>query len=297
MRYITIIILSLLITELSGQTNWLIDKNGCKVHNPYPRKGESILWTGDCIDSLANGEGKLIWYLYGFKTKNVFKGRMIDGKTEGEGIYTFSDGTTLEGEFKDGYFYKGVKKEKIGRTPYTYTGYFKDNELNGKGEKIVDGVYSYTGEFVDGFENGYGIQILTNGEKFEGEMENGYFKKGTLYSVLNGGMVITGDFDKYEPYYGTIKYSDSIKYIGQIKNFVPHGEGTVYLTDGGIFKCHWEKRTAHGYGEYKLSNDVIYKGKWVNGEIDGKGQIIYPDGTTNIGIWKKGELIQEINGT
>ncbi len=120
MRYITIIILSLLITYLSGQTNWLIDKNGCKVHNPYPRKGESVLWTGDCIDSLASGEGELIWYLYGFKTKNVFKGKMIDGKTEGEGIYTFSDGTTLEGEFNPHCRFSPPKSEKSVKNPPIY---------------------------------------------------------------------------------------------------------------------------------------------------------------------------------
>jgi hypothetical protein len=256
-----------------------------------------VLWTGDCVDSLANGNGQLIWYLYGFKTKNVYEGTMINGKTEGEGLYTFSKGTVLKGEFKDGFFYRGVKKEKPGKSIYTYTGTFKDNELTGNGELIVEGLYKYVGDFVDGVENGYGIQYMDNGEKFEGIFQNGYYKKGTLTTILNDGMVITGDFKKFEPYYGTIIYKDSMKYVGQIKNFVPNGEGTIYLTDGGVFKCHWIKRTANGYGEYKLSNDVIYKGKWVNGEIDGKGQIIYPDGKINTGIWEKGKLIKEINGT
>lgn len=293
MRYITIIILSLLITDLSGQTNWLIDKNGCKVHNPYPRKGEAVLWAGDCKDSLASGKGQLVWYLFGFKTKNVFDGEMIKGKPEGQGFYTFSDGTILEGEFKNGHFYRGTKKEKLGKTLYTYKGDFNDNNLNGHGELIVEGLYKYVGEFIDGVEQGSGIQYAYNGEVFEGVFEEGYYKRGTLKSIRNGGMIIIGDFNEFEPTNGTIIYKDSTKYVGQIKDYVPHGKGTLYLTDGGVFKCQWVKRTAHGYGEYKLSNDVIYKGKWVNGVIDGQGQIIYPDGKINTGIWKDGELIEE----
>jgi hypothetical protein len=115
-----LIILSFL--QLSAQDSWIVDKNGCKVHNPYPRKREAVLWTGDCSDSLATGEGKLIWFLNGKKTKNVFEGTMINGKTEGHGTYTFSDGTYLNGTFKDGYFYEGTKVEKIGKSMHTYKG-------------------------------------------------------------------------------------------------------------------------------------------------------------------------------
>ncbi len=74
MRYFTTILIILFFTNSYCQDSWIIDKNGCKVHNPYPRKFEAVEWIGNCKDGLADGEGKLVWSLYGIKTKNIFEG-------------------------------------------------------------------------------------------------------------------------------------------------------------------------------------------------------------------------------
>lgn len=36
---------------------WIADSNGCKVANVYPQAGETVTWTGQCINQLADGKG------------------------------------------------------------------------------------------------------------------------------------------------------------------------------------------------------------------------------------------------
>lgn len=292
MKRIYLIVIFLLPFYLFGQDNWIIDKNGCKVFNLFPRKHESVEWSGECKDSLAEGNGTLTWFLRGRKTKNVFEGQMVNGKPEGNGKYVFSDGTELIGEFKEGYFYKGTKTEKLGKTIYEYKGYFKNNEIVGKGELTVKGDYHYFGEFENGVENGKGIQKLSFGDSFEGEFENGYYKEG-IYK-FSSGRIIEGKFEEFEPYYGTIFYEDSSKYVGEIKNQELHRQGTLYTSDGFVLKGNWVKGTFQGLNEYTFPSGITYKAMWKNGKIEGEGLIIYPNGKTNKGIFKNGELMKEI---
>src|ERR1017187_9422766 len=44
---------------------WIADKSGCKVANPFPQPGESITWSGQCKNGVADGEGLLEWYING----------------------------------------------------------------------------------------------------------------------------------------------------------------------------------------------------------------------------------------
>ena len=61
------------------------------------------------------------------------------------------------------------------------------------------------------------------------------------------------------------------KYVGQIENGEPNGQGTFTFPDG-------EK----------------YKGKFKDGEYHGQGKLTYPDGRKYEGEWKNG---REWNGT
>jgi len=282
-----------LINNLSGQTLWLIDNNGCKVHNPYPRKGESVLWTGDCIDSLASGEGQLIWFLYGFKTKNIFIGTMMNGKPY-SGKYTFSRGPILQGEFKNGDFFKGTQTDKIGKYTYVYKGEFVNYLISGKGELEVIDSYRYIGEFEDGFKNGNGKQYYENGDIFEGAFKDDYYKTGKLF-VKEYGFTIESDNWKYNSALnGTITYEDSTIYKGDIAFSMPHGKGVMTYTSGDNYNGNWRRNIQHGAGTYIFNNGLIYKATWKNGKLHGTGQIIYPNGKVSIATWKYGELFEEV---
>jgi hypothetical protein len=313
-----IILLSFLFCSLYGQESYITDKNGCMVHNPHSKFGESITWSGECVDSLAEGYGELVWYRFGIKTKTKYQGFMKKGKPEGKGLYISSSKWVATGEFKDGNLAEGIEvfdllwvhDNCIGKFVdedlvegtyitkrrnhvFSYEGKFCDNLLEGKGIEVMKGVYKLVGEFKNGLANGYCKQYIENGDYFEGIFENGYYKQGTL--ILADSTIIKGNFEEFLPIYGTIIYPDSSKYTGGIKNYDSHGIGTYYYTDGDVFKCTWRKGYAHGNGEYKFADGEVHIGKWKRGILKGKGQILYQDGELINCIWKNDEFLKEIN--
>ena len=40
---------------------FLLDQNGCRIVNPFPRADETATWTGGCKDGLVDGTGVLQW--------------------------------------------------------------------------------------------------------------------------------------------------------------------------------------------------------------------------------------------
>lgn len=130
----------------AADVDWITDAKGCKVANLSPKEGESVTWSGDCPNGLANGEGTLTWFESGVKTE-VYEGMMVDGYAEGRGKLR-SAGSAYVGEFK--------KSLQHGR------GRFED----------ADGSW-YSGEWSEGLPHGRG-QMLTP----EGQLLKGYWNKG-----------------------------------------------------------------------------------------------------------------------
>ncbi len=61
-------------------SNWIAAENQpCQVYNPYPEPGESVTWSGECVDGRAEGEGELVWRSSDGGTK-TYVGRMRAGK-------------------------------------------------------------------------------------------------------------------------------------------------------------------------------------------------------------------------
>lgn len=90
-----------------NSTNWIADLNtGCKVNNPQPQDGETIEYVGGCISGVANGSGKVIWYLQN-KFFQLTVGNFIDGYLNGKATLSWSNGERFIGEFvknkRDGY--------------------------------------------------------------------------------------------------------------------------------------------------------------------------------------------------
>ena len=88
------------VPDLSGPI-WLTAQNQpCKVWNPYPKAGETLTWTGGCVDGKASGRGRQVWRgVYG---ESVYEGEFRYGKRHGRGIYTWVNGQTYDGEWRNG---------------------------------------------------------------------------------------------------------------------------------------------------------------------------------------------------
>lgn len=119
-------------------------KTGCKVWNPNPKSVETIVWSGSCVNGLAQGRGKLQW--------------LQDGK-----VYETDEGEWSAGR-QIGY---GSQAWVSGR----YDGEVVNSEPNGQGVLMLK-TNRYDGAFRNGKPNGLGTLTSQNGV-FKGTWKDG----------------------------------------------------------------------------------------------------------------------------
>jgi hypothetical protein len=123
-----------------GQGNWIADpKTGCVVWDPSPEPGETVSWSGPCVNGKAQGKGVLQWYVNGkphdrvegeyrggikngyaviaFVSGSRFQGTFKDGKAHGEGTRTEKDGQVYSGTWTNGCFKQGNRWAVMGTSP------------------------------------------------------------------------------------------------------------------------------------------------------------------------------------
>lgn len=80
---------------------WISDsKTGCKVWNPAPQARETIRWSGGCEGGYAQGKGTLEWFENG-RPGDRYVGEYQGGKRNGHGVVTMSNGTRIEGDWRN----------------------------------------------------------------------------------------------------------------------------------------------------------------------------------------------------
>jgi clan AA aspartic protease (TIGR02281 family) len=117
-------------------------------------------------------------FTYFYKDGDKFVGMVINDTIHGQGVFETIN-NKLSGQLKQVYTKnntysiilvgKGVKYSK--KHKYTYTGNFKNNLLNGKGEINYDGTI-YKGYFVDDKIEGKGVVYYKGGDRWEGDFKN-----------------------------------------------------------------------------------------------------------------------------
>ncbi len=121
--------------------------SGCVVHNPNPRAGETIEWSGGCKDGTAHGAGVLHWFLHG-DPNGRFEGNLVRGRIDGAGTAYYPSGNRYAGEFSEGV------PDGAG------TFHFKD------GRRLV-------GRWSDGKPDGPGVMFSADGAATPQMWENG----------------------------------------------------------------------------------------------------------------------------
>lgn len=127
---------------------WIADSNGCKVANVYPQAGETVTWTGQCINQLADGKGVLTWYLNG-EVADVFDGQLVQGMAQGMG--------------------RLIRKNGI------YIGEWKDSLQDGMGTQHMYNDTWYQGQWKQGKPHGQGKVKTLEGKVFSGTWNEGVF--------------------------------------------------------------------------------------------------------------------------
>jgi len=79
------------------------------------------------------------------------------------------------------------------------------------------------------------------------------------------------------------------KYVGEIKNGKPNGQGKWTLPNGNKYEGEWKDGEKHGQGTYTFHYGDKYEGEWKDGEKHGHGTFTFPDGRKYVGEWKDGK--------
>lgn len=219
-------------------------------------KGEGY-YTGDTIikngKHIKHGKGKIIGHRY------KYDGDWKDDKEDGNGIFTYKDGDTYEGEFVDGNF-EGYGVYKSNNPPHTYRGDYVKDKKSGTGFLTTTCPFAHGtvfGDFAnDKFVKGTGKRCMFPMLIFEnGDYENSRIVKGI--TIWPNGQRFEGIYDKKgEPAKGTFEWTDGSKYEGEYENGRRSGFGVFISSDGSV-----------------------YEGYFKNDRQNGMGKITYPDGT------------------
>ena len=105
-----------------------------------------------------------------------------------------------------------------------------------------------------------------------------------------GGDKYVGEVSNGVPHgQGAYKYVGGSKYIGEFKNGLKHGHGTYIWADGSKYIGEWKDGLSHGHGTYINANGAKYIGEWKN-DIEWNGTSYNADGTVK-GTYSNGEWI------
>ena len=246
------------VPDLSGPI-WLTAQNKpCRVWNPNPEAGESLIWSGGCVDGKASGSGRLVWR--GSYGESVYEGEYRDGKKNGRGSQTWAGGQIYEGEWRNG------KRHGLGTMTWAngqrYEGEWRDHLPNGQGicidAEVRDGdmayAHRYEGSWRDG--NRHGDGTATQAIKFNAEKDNGVWVSHT-------------------------------RYVGEFREGNLHGTVRYYRGDNTDAHNDW----THHQGSWRIR----YEGEYRDGEAHGKWTFFEKDGVRHQGTWKDGETQGDVD--
>lgn len=232
----------------------------------------------------------------------------INGELIGEQKLTFPDGSSYEGEVKNG------KRNGYGIQVYstgiTYYGHWENDYQNGYGDLDIDDDWYYSGEWKNGLYDGNGYFSFPD-FSYEGEWKAG--KKdgyGTLTlanlqyegfwkdDAINGeGYISYADGSYYEGCwkdnkrngYGEYIWSDGSSYYGNWEDDFPNGEGEINLSNGDFYTGEIEYGYFSGAGTYIFANGERYEGTFVENKKDGIGYYYFANGNSYEGEFKNNQ--------
>ena len=187
----------------------------------------------------------------------------------------------------------------------------------------------YEGEVSAGIPEGFGILSypFTDGKSVVGEWKNGkewntehyskegivlgnwengkwILKWGVLFERMENGILVwsengnedyrakyVGDIENMEPKgQGTTTSPDGDKYEGEFKDGKKHGQGTFTSPDGYSYTGRWNEGNPNGLGTETFSNRDKYVGEFNSGKKHGQGTFTSRDGDKYVGEFKDGKF-------
>jgi hypothetical protein len=88
---------------------------------------------------------------------------------------------------------------------------------------------------------------------------------------------------------GTLSYLSGTKYVGEYKDGKKNGQGTQTGSDGEKYLGEWKDGKRNGQGTETFPNGSKYVGEWKNGKENGQGTTTFRDGDKYVGEYKNGK--------
>ena len=88
---------------------------------------------------------------------------------------------------------------------------------------------------------------------------------------------------------GTLSYLSGTKYVGEYKDGKKNGQGTQTGSDGEKYVGEWKDGKRNGQGTETFPNGSKYVGEWKNGKENGQGTTTFRDGDKYVGEYKNGK--------
>ena len=203
---------------------------------------------------------------YTFPDGETYVGEWKDDKKNGQGTFTFADGTKFIGEYKDG--------KRDGRFEVAYA----------SGEK-------YVGEFKDGKKSGQGTYTYADGDKYVGEWKDGK-RNGHFEVTYADGATYVGEVkDDKKSGQGTYTFADGETYVGEFKDSKKNGQGTATYTSGNKYVGEFKDDEKNGQGTFTFADGTKFIGEYKNGKRHGQGTFTFADGRIEEGIWNDDEFL------
>ena len=287
-----------------GETLYLWKTSSGDVWKGFGEKDIHPQYKGDVENGKPNGLGVIINTNKG-KYVGEWRDGKKQGQgtfTYGKGKW---EGEKYEGEFKDGYRHgQGIYTWSDGDK---YVGEFKDDKPNGKGTYTWSDGRKYEGEFENGIKHGQGTWTSIKGYKYVGEWRenkswNGkeYDKKGNIIGKYVNGVKIIEEpvvvveekpmvvvekkpmmvvekrqtgvlFRRWENrqwrWFRNGNKKKDRKYVGDIRNGGPNGQGTLIFPDGDKYVGKFKDGVYHGQGTYTFHDGAKYVGEFKDGKV------------------------------
>ena len=174
----------------SNESKIYIDTNAKNIIGPIAIKAAMEKDHWNMVDWLleigfeCEGVGKIVSSWNGI----VYVGAMKNGKPNGKGRRTWSDGAVYEGSWKDG------KCNGQGKCSYAsgsvYKGSYKDGKAHGHGKRTYASGLVYEGNWEDDQRNGQGRSTWPDGAVYEGFYKNDKRNGHGTYRWPNGAVYV-----------------------------------------------------------------------------------------------------------
>ncbi|MBH0076095.1 hypothetical protein I6F48_11030 [Pseudoalteromonas sp. SWYJ118] len=241
-------------TQTKGKAQYVGQWKADKRHGKGTQTDENTHYEGMWLNNFFSGHGVLT------RNGNVYTGIFEAGQLYGQGTRKDKNGNSYNGEFKYSYFH----------------GYGVLNYANGD---------QYNGQWISGMKSGKGKLTLVNSDFYDGDWINDKkHGEGVCYENSEeypcqyfGGYKLNNIRDGYTKSQQSLSYNNSKgtfgDYIGELKNNVPHGQGSFFSKGNYTYIGQFEHGLFNGQGLLQEAYGFLtYEGMWLKNKPNGYGK-------------------------